>query len=150
MQQIHVSYVHLVLFSYWSMNMQYLKFIKLFVWLLDIIVIFISSNNEWPFSGQYLNNGVSLTIPVSFMVEMIFFESTVFLTHSRKEVISTALTRLGQMLYCTTENKSLYNENSCIMSYNVVVIDCIIVHIDYNRTVPEVNGRHWFIEIPFL
>lgn len=76
------------------------------------------------------------------MVEMIFFESTVFLTHSRKEVISTALTRLGQMLYCTTENKSLYNENSCIMSYNVVVIDCIIVHIDYNRTVPEVNGRH--------
>ena len=61
------------------------------------------------------------------------------MTHSRKEVIFTALTHLGQMLYCTTKNKSLYNENSRIMSYNVVVIDCIILHTDYNRTVLEVN-----------
>jgi len=51
------------------MVMQYLKFLKLFVWLLHIIIIFISSNNKWPFSGQYLNNGVSLTLPVSFMVD---------------------------------------------------------------------------------
>ena len=76
------------------------------------------------------------------MVDMIFLESTVLLTHSRKEVIFTVLTHRDQMLCCTTENKSLYNEKSCIMSYNVVVIDCIIVHIDYNRTVLEVNGRH--------
>jgi hypothetical protein len=87
------------------MVIQYLKFLKLFVWLLDIIIIFISSDNEWPFSGQYLNNGVSLIIPVSFMVDMIFLESTVLLTHSRKEVIFTALTHHGQMLCCTTENK---------------------------------------------
>jgi len=73
---------------------------------------------------------------------MIFLESTVLLKHSRKEVIFTALTHRGQILYCTIENKSLYNEKSCIMSYNVVVIDYIIVHIDYNRTVLEVNGRH--------
>jgi hypothetical protein len=65
------------------------------------------------------------------MVEMVFLESTVLLTHSRKEVIFTALTHCGQMLCCTTKSKSLYNEKSCIMSYNVVVIDCIIVHIDY-------------------
>jgi hypothetical protein len=54
------------------------------------------------------------------------------------------------MLCCTTKNKSFYNENSCIMSYNVVVIECIIVHIDNNRTVLKVNRRHGFIEIPFL
>lgn len=66
----------------------------------------------------------------------------VLLTHSRKETIFTALTHHGQTLYCKTENKSLYNEYSCIMSYNVVVTDCIIVHIDYDRTVLEVNGRH--------
>jgi len=84
------------------------------------------------------------------MVDMIFLESTVLLTHSRKEVIFTALTHHGQMLCCTTKNKSLYNENSYIVSYNVAVIDCIIVHIGDNRTVLEVNGRHGFIEISFL
>lgn len=126
--------MHLVVFSCWNIKclvIQYLKFLKLFVWLLEIIIIFISSNNEWPFSGQYLNKGVSLTIPVSFMVDMIFLESTVLLTHSRKEVIFTALTHRGQMLCCTTKSRSLYNEKSCIVSYNVVVIGCIIVHIDY-------------------
>jgi hypothetical protein len=140
----------LLMLKHQCMVIQYLKFLKLFVWLLDIIIIFVSSNKEWPFSGQYLNNGVSVTIPVLFMVDTIFLETTVLLTHSRKEVIFTALTHRGQMLCCTTENKSLYNEKSCIMGYSVVIIDCIIVHIVYNRTVLEVNGRHWFIEIPFL
>lgn len=46
------------------------------------------------------------------------------------------------MLYCKTEKKSLYNENSCIMSFNVVVIDRIVVQVDYKRTVLEMNGRH--------
>lgn len=72
------------------------------------------------------------------------------LTHSRKEVIFIALTYCGQMLYCKTEKKSLYNENSCIMSFNVVVIDRIVVQVDYKRTVFEMNGRHWFIEVHFL
>jgi hypothetical protein len=64
------------------------------------------------------------------MVDIIFLESMV-LSHSRREVSFFALMHRGQTLYCKTENKSLYTENSCIMSFNVVSIDCIVVQVVY-------------------
>jgi hypothetical protein len=64
----------------------------------------------------------------SVMADMVFLES-MELWHSKKEVILIILTHHGQISYCKTEVKSLYNKNSFVISFNVVVIDCIVVQV---------------------
>jgi hypothetical protein len=53
------------------------------------------------------------------------------------------------MLYCETQNKPLHNEDACIIGYNVLIIDCMIVRFYRNRTVFGMNERRSFLDVPY-
>jgi hypothetical protein len=52
------------------------------------------------------------------------------------------------MLYCKTRNKPVRSEDCCIVGYNALIIDCMIVMVYRNRTVFGMNERQSFLDVP--